>query len=518
MNGWRLHAGIVIGACLLMSAASTPVAQNAPSGMRYKRFVIRGAMLVDGLGTPARGPLDIVVEGDTVTEIVPVDAVSLGAYGRDFKRPTGDRVIEAAGMYVLPGFVEMHGHVPEGRVIPGTPQGRSYAYQLWLAHGVTTVRDAGSSAGLATLADDMRRADANQLVAPRVIPYAGWRGYRVPEGGGLWTPEKVRAQLEQAKAGGAVGIKVFGPTYADVLKMMGEQAKSLGMGIAIHVAIADANAAVAARAGVTTIEHWYGIPDSAIPGVQSLPADYNYLDELARFRYAGQLWRKAEPARLEEVMKLLIDQGTALVPTFVAYEPNRDIVRAQNLPWYGKYALPIMLEYWKPNPGHHGSYHYEWTTDDEVNWRQNFRLWMDFVREFWRRGGHLTVGSDPGGSFGLYGFTYVRELELYREMGLDPIDIIQAATTSAARALGLQRRALGVRPGGQADLVVVDGNPLRDLKVLYGVGIQKLVTSGKLERAGGIHYTIRDGIVYDSRALLRNIERMVPQFQPQTSQ
>lgn len=517
MNGSRVSARILAVACLLMAAMSAAVAQNEPTGMRYKRYVIRGAMLVDGLGTPARGPVDIVIEGDTISEIVPVDAVSLGGYGPTFKRPTGDRVLEAGGMYVLPGFIEMHGHTPEGRVVPGTLEGRSYAYQLWLAHGVTTVRDAGSSAGLATLAEDMKRADANELVAPRVIPYAGWRGYRVPPGGGLWTTEKVRAQLEQDKAAGAAGIKVFGPTYANVLTMMSEQAKALGMGIAIHVAIADATAAVAARAGVTTIEHWYGIPDSAIAGVQSLPPDYNYLDELARFRYAGQLWRKADPARLEDVMKLLIDRGTALVPTFVAYEPNRDIVRAQNLPWYPKYALPVMLEYWKPNPGHHGSYHYEWTTDDEVNWRQNFRLWMDFIREFWKRGGHLTVGSDPGGSFGLYGFTYVREMELYREMGLDPIDIIQAATTSAARALGLQRRALGVRMGGQADLVVVDGNPLRDLKVLYGTGIQKLGSSGKLETGGGIRYTIREGTLYDARALLKNVERMVPQIQPRTS-
>lgn len=517
MERWRLRAGILTTLCLLLGAICTPIAQNEPTGMRYKRFVIRSAMLVDGLGTPARGPVDIVVEGDSVTEIVPVDAVSLGGYGSAFKRPTGDRVIEAAGMYVLPGFIEMHGHTPEGRVVPGTIQGRSYAYDLWLAHGVTTVRDVGSSPGLATLANDNKRSAANQLAAPRIIPYSGWRGFSVPEGGGVWTPEKVRAQLAKDKAAGAAGIKIFGPTYADVLMMLGEEAKALGMGVAIHVGVADATAAVAARAGVTSIEHWYGIPDSAIPGVQPLPPDYNFLDELARFRHAGQLWRKADAARLKEVMDLLIERRTVLVPTFVAYEPNRDIVRAQNLPWYPKYAMPVMLEYWKPNPGHHGSYHYEWTTDDEVNWRQNFRLWMDFVREFWKRGGHLTVGSDPGGSFGLYGFTYVREMELYREMGLDPIDIIQAATTSAAKALGLQRQALGVRVGGQADLVVVDGNPLRDLKVLYGVGVQKLGNGGKLEKGGGIHYTIRDGILYDARMLLRDVERIVTQVQPRTS-
>ena len=127
MEEWRLRAGTLTTLCLLLAAICTPIAQNEPTGMRYKRFVIRSAMLVDGLGTPARGPLDIVIEGDTVTEIVPVDTVSLGGYGAAFKRPTGDRVIEAAGMYVLPGFIEMHGHTPEGRVVPGTIQGRSYA-------------------------------------------------------------------------------------------------------------------------------------------------------------------------------------------------------------------------------------------------------------------------------------------------------------------------------------------------------------------------------------------------------
>jgi imidazolonepropionase-like amidohydrolase len=294
--------------------------------------------------------------------------------------------------------------------------------------------------------------------------------------------------------------------------MVGAQSKALGMGVAIHIGVAQANADVAANAGVTSIEHWYGIPDSAIAGVQTLPADYNFMDELARFRYAGQLWRKADPALLEKTMNLLLERGTSVVPTFVAYEPNRDIGRAQNMPWYPSYALPVMLEYWKPNPGHHGSYHYEWTTDDEVSWRENFRLWMDFVREFWKRGGRLAVGSDPGGSFGLYGFTYIRELELYREMGLDPINIIQAATTTSARVIGLERRAAGVRPGGQADLLVVNGNPLRDLKVLYGTGVQQLGSNGKLEKSGGILYTIKDGTVYDAPALLRNVQRAMPQL------
>ncbi len=298
---------------------------------------------------------------------------------------------------MLPGFIEMHGHTPEGRVVAATQAGRLYAYQLWLAHGVTTVRDAGANAGLATLAEDMRHADALQIAAPRVISYAGWKGYAAAAGGGggkQWTRDNLRAFVEQAKKGGAAGIKIFGPSYANTLEMLTEEAKAAGLGVAVHYGVGEANAAGGAKAGITSIEHWYGIPDSAIAGAQSLPADYNFMNELDRFRYSGQIWRQADPSRLDALMNLFIEKGTVLVPTFVAYEPNRDLVRAQNMPWYPKYALPVMLEYWKPNPAHHGSYHYEWTTDDEADWRENFHLWMNFVHEFWKRGGRLNVGSE----------------------------------------------------------------------------------------------------------------------------
>ncbi len=77
---------------------------STPAGARYKRFVIRSAMLVDGLGTPARGPVDIVVEGDTVTDIIPVDAVSLAGYGPSFTRATGERLIEADGITCCPAL------------------------------------------------------------------------------------------------------------------------------------------------------------------------------------------------------------------------------------------------------------------------------------------------------------------------------------------------------------------------------------------------------------------------------
>ena len=96
-------------------------------------------------------------------------------------------------------------------------------------------------------------------------------------------------------------------------------------------------------------------------------------------------------------------------------------------------------------------------------------------------------------------------------------DIIEVASTGAARVLGLDELAKGVRFGSPADLVVVDGNPLHDLKVFYGTGTTKLGETGELESGGGIHYTIKDGIVFDARALLENVASMVREAGPATS-
>jgi hypothetical protein len=75
--------------------------------------------------------------------------------------------------------------------------------------------------------------------------------------------------------------------------------------------------------------------------------------------------------------------------------------------------------------------------------------------------------------------------------------------------LGIEGLANGVRLGAVADLVVVNGNPLKDLKVFYGTGVTRLGAGGKVERSGGVRYTIKDGIVYDARALLADVEAMV---------
>src|ERR1035437_7411274 len=110
----------------------------AISGKRYKRIVIRNGTVVDGSGKPAAGPFDIVIENDRIAAIVPLDPVAV-SQGTARRPPTGDVDIDATGKFVLPGLINIHAHTQDER--GGKPQPVEYWLKMWLACGITTVRD-----------------------------------------------------------------------------------------------------------------------------------------------------------------------------------------------------------------------------------------------------------------------------------------------------------------------------------------------------------------------------------------
>jgi imidazolonepropionase-like amidohydrolase len=109
----------------------------------------------------------------------------------------------------------------------------------------------------------------------------------------------------------------------------------------------------------------------------------------------------------------------------------------------------------------------------------------------------------------LYGFAYIRELELLREAGFHPLEVIRAATLNGAEALNMDEKIGSIQVGKLADLVLIEENPLENLKVLYGTGAIKLTEDNKVVRVGGVKYTIKDGIIYDSKKLLEEVRDMV---------
>jgi hypothetical protein len=290
------------------------------------------------------------------------------------------------------------------------------------------------------------------------------------------------------------------------------------MGTSHHhdqTAVYKVNALDSARMGLDSMEHWYGLPEALFTDrtIQDYPPDYNYSDEQWRFSQAGRLWQQAavpDSPRWQAVRDEMIALDFTLVPTFTIYEANRDVARARDAEWHRDYTWPPLQRFYMPDPRLHGSYHFDWTTADEVAWRENFRLWMQFVNDYKNHGGRVAAGSDAGFIFKLFGFAYIRELELLQEAGFHPLEVVQAATANGAELIGLADEIGSVVPGKKADLVLVAENPLNNFKVLYGTGHMKLNReTHQVERVGGVRYTIRDGIVYDAPELLREVREMV---------
>ncbi len=524
-----LLGGLSLGvACALLSGVR-PVSVEAQAGLNgapdrrpnegagpFNRMVIRNVMIIDGTGAPPYGPMNVIVSGNRIQAIqgagtpgVPQPAAPAGRAGGGGRAggAAADHVIDGTGMYLMPGFVDMHVHAG------GAPKNADaeYAYKLWLGHGVTTVRGVALG-GNQWSATEREKSEKNTIVAPRIF------NYQRP--GGLGAPESARAWVRE-NAHLIDGLKI-GAMEPDVMAAVIDEAHKNGLGTTAHLqqgGVAQMNAIDSARLGLDTVTHFYGHFESLLKDtvVQDWPVDINANDEQHRFGQVARMWNKIHPqgspewkAYLEEHLKL----GTTFDPTMTIYSAGRDVMRMRQADYHDKYTLPSLMDYYQPSRVNHGSYWYDWTTHDEIAWRNFYQVWFQLMNDYKKMGGRVTTGSDSGFIYQTYGFGYILELEMLQEAGFHPLEVIQAATMNGALTLSEWRKTpveFGVvKTGKLADLILVDQNPLHNLKVLYGNGAVKLNdATGKPERVGGIKWTIKDGIVYDAKALMADVAAMV---------
>lgn len=496
-------------------APATSVADPIPARTEgvgpYNRIVLRNVTVVNGTGAPAQGPYDIVISGDRIAEMRLIGAP--GAIDPKSRAAPGDYELDLTGYYVLPGFIDSHVHLHTLADDQNVPS--DYVLKLWMANGITSVRDVGSSGRpIEWLVDIKRRSERNEIVAPRIDIYPMFHDILTKP---VNDPETARFAIREAKRRGADGIKFIGGEE-DVLYAALDEAEKLGLRTTMHhpqQVVYYANVLRTSAHGLDSMEHWYGLPEALFTDqtIQDFPADFVNNDEQMRFGEAGRLWKQAAKpgsARWNEVMNTLLERKFALSPTFTAYLTSRDFMRMSRAAWHDEYTMPALWDYYRANRSNHGSYWYDWTTEDEMAWRENYRLWMQFVNEYKNRGGTVVAGSDSGFIYNLYGFGYIQELELLREAGFSPLEVIHAATQSGARLLGHEDQVGTVRVGRKADLAIVKGNPLANMKLLFGTGTLKLNDeAGKVERIGGVAYTVKDGIVYDARKLRAEVREMV---------
>jgi imidazolonepropionase-like amidohydrolase len=503
----RPSATVVLALVTLLTFGATAQQPATPAihAKSSKRLVIRNAMIIYGNAKPPYGPADIIVENGMISAI-----------GSPSTTPPAEPdtiSIDATGKYVMPGIVNAHMHWHEERQ-PGIPQPIQYERNLYLAAGVTTAREVGGDFDKSK--KWQAESNAHSIVAPRILVYPF-----VNKGRG--SPAEIRAWIRDIKQRGADGLKIIGADR-DQLEAILDEAHKLGLRTAAHIAVEETTAKDYVELGVGSIEHFYGVADAALAGIQDFPPETNYANEIHRFGRAGELYAQADPEKLHKVIDLMVEQRVAWDPTFSIYEASRDLVRAQNQPWFRDYLHPSLDEYFKSSSENHGSYFYGWTSTQEANWRRQYRIWMDAVREFANKGGLVTTGDDAGYIYSMYGFGISRELELHEEAGFHPLEVIEHATWNGARLIGMEDRLGKVREGFIADLLVVNGNPLENLKLLNPYGTDVMTVNGRARpnvsaitaadkvqnvHGGGIEWTIKDGIPYHVPTLMREVKDLV---------
>lgn len=494
-----------------------------PGLAEFRRFIpaageawaLSNVIVIDGTGGPAYGPAHIVVRDGVIARVFEGHHSLAGLSGGGYRAETPDEVaperrFDLDGMHVLPGFIDAHAHVGA----PDQVESKEYVYKLWLAHGITRVRELGSlGIPFETMLDEVTRIDEGDTRGPVIHPYLAYgSGAASP----LMSGDDARAWVQRARERGAMGVKFFGAPPAQMQHAI-DEARTLGMGTACHHSqqtTPQANALQTARWGLGSIEHSYGQAEAMYADrlLPATPADYNYSNERMRFEELGHLWvqgaRHSSPA-WDDFLDELVALGTTLVPTFTVYNAARDVERVRTREWTNDYISPQLARFFTPCEHRHGSFYRDWGTEQEVLWKQNYQVWMRFVRDFSLRGGRVCAGSDAGFIHSHYGFSFVDELELMREMGMSALEIIRAATLYTAELLGIADEVGTIESGKRADLVVLHENPLANLKVLYGHGHYRADEHGLLARQGGVEVTVVGGRPIDSKALLAEVRDFV---------
>jgi imidazolonepropionase-like amidohydrolase len=478
----------------------------------FTRLVIRGVTVIDGTGAPPRGPMDVVVEGNQITQVASVGypGLRIDSAGRPRR---GDREIDATGMYLMPGLVDLHVH-------QGTTQKAAmseYYNKLWLGHGITTVRGVPFASWSYSIGEKARSAK-NEITAPRYYVYqrpgTGWPNGRIT------TPEQARAWVRWLAQNGGDGLKL-GAERPPIMAALIDEAKKLGLGTTAHLAqtgVAQMNADMATKLGLEAVTHFYGLFESMYDSasVQPWPIDMNYNNEQHRFGQVAQQWKLVTPRgeKWKQLLKNFKERDVTLDPTMVTYVTGRDLVHHMNAPWHDKYTLPSLMDFYTTSRAAHGSYWFYWTTADEIAWKNFYRVWMMFLNDYKNMGGRVTASSDAGFIYNTPGFSTIEELEMLQEAGFHPIEAVRGATMHAAEALfkpkGTEPTFGVIRPGMLADMAIMEYNPLENFKVMFASGALKLNdATGKPEWVGGVRWTIKDGIVYDAKQLMQDVARLV---------
>ena len=434
-----------------------------------KPLVFLHATVIDATGAPPQMDKTVVVEGDRIVRI---------SAAKDIPRPRNAHVVDAHGLYLIPGLWDMHVHIWE----------TERTFPMFIANGVTGVRNMGGHL------DDLKRWRAQvasgSLLGPRMVisgPVVDGPNPSHPDHSVVvHNAAEGRDAVDSLKKDGADFVKVYDGVPRDAYFAIAAEAKGQGISFAGHVPEA-IQPSEASTAGQASIEHLGGILEEA--STKSLeireiraapvksPAEYPG-------RIAAQLKLAVEgydSQKLKNLAALFATNHTWQVPTLVsgnvlAYVNDENFAKDLRL----VYIPAAERDAWSPANNMFVRFS---PPEYWVQRRAGFQKGLAVVGELHRAGVPFLAGTDSGGlSYIYYGFSLHDELAFLVRAGFTPMEALQAATLKAAQFLGLADQIGTITPGKQADLVMLEANPLDDIKNTQS--IRAVVVRGRyLDRA-----------------------------------
>ena len=419
---------------------------------RVESLMLDNANIVDGTGSPVQMFMRVVIREGKIAQIGPADTDPL---------PEDAIVINAAGRYLIPSLWDMHTHVTANEYVYGFPAHKHIIFPLMIANGITGIRDMGGDWDLLT--QYREEIDSGKLLGPRIVGTS-----LMLDGPGSFfsdtlivaTPEKGRDAVRRFYRQGVDFIKIQSFVSPEVFYTVVDEARSLGLDVVAHVPFSMRGVDVA-DAGVTSIEHLTGsvFKKERIPFV------------------LGELH---SPAERSKVIQSYGRNGTWHCPTHLMIR-NHSHIHANSIISPADPRLKYIPDYWiteiwEPSLSRRRSSR---TTADTaeilaINSRERYAL----TRDLRDAGVQFLAGTDMPGSYLMPGFSLHDELVLLTQSGLTTMEALQSATSNAARFLGLGDELGTIEAGKTANLVLIDGDPLEDIRNTQR--IHAVIIEGKL--------------------------------------
>jgi imidazolonepropionase-like amidohydrolase len=432
------------------------------------------ARVIDGTGATARADQTIIISGGKIESIG--DAASTPA-------PAGAQVIDLSGKTVIPGLVGMHEHMfypSGGRTAVAIYNEMGFSFpRLYLANGVTSLRTTGSIEPYTDL-ELKKLIDEGKLAGPKIHvtgPYLEGAGSFTPQMHELTGPDDARNTVNFWADAGATSFKAYMHITRAELAAAISAAHKRGIKVTGH--LCSIGFKEAAALGIDDLEHGLMVDtefdSEKTPDV--CPAQDLTAETLSKI--------DVESAPVQETIHDLVAHHVAVTSTIVIFETF-----APNQPPLERRVLDALLP--EAAIAYLGQRSLIGQSPNSP-WPALLKKEMQFERDFVKAGGLLLAGEDPTGYGGdLAGFGDQRELELLVEAGFSPEQAIQIYTQNGARFLGEENQIGTLAAGKQADIVVIDGDPSKNIN-----DIEKT------------ELVFKDGIGYDSAKLIESVRGSV---------